>query len=123
MKKIMQLKPVAAAIGTTFIVCAASSSLANTIDNPFGLTELSSGFIVAEEAGKCGTLCGGATPTVNKEGEMNKCASVCGEVQKCGTICGGVTDNSSQGVRPEGKDVEVVKCGSICAATTSSSVN
>ena len=92
MKKI---NPIAAAIGTTFIMSVAASPVVNATENPFGLNELSSGYMVAEETGKCGTLCGGTAPTLNKDGEMNKCGNTCGEVQKCGTLCGGVADTSS----------------------------
>lgn len=108
------LKPIAAAIGTTFAVSLAFSPVANANENPFSLNELSGGFMVAGETGKCGTLCGGAEPKMDSEGKMIKCGNVCGEVEKCGTLCGGVVD------RPQGKeadkDAEVAKCGNICAA-------
>ena len=116
MKKKHSINPVAAAIGTAFVVSVAAGSVANATENPFELNELSSGYMVTEETGKCGTLCGGEKPTMSKDGEMHKCGNTCGEVQKCGTLCGGVADQS-QGV-DVGKDVEVAKCGSICAAVT-----
>jgi hypothetical protein len=108
------LTPLAAAIGTTFVVSLAASPIVNAEENPFALNELSSGFMVAGEAGKCGTICGGEAPTV-KEGEIVKCGGVCGEVAKCGTLCGGFTE-SGEPSSAEGKDAEVAKCGNICAA-------
>lgn len=120
MAKKSTIKPLAAAIGTTFVVSLAASSVTSAATNPFAMNELSSGYMVAEETGKCGTLCGGTTPTMNKDGEMAKCGNICGEVQKCGTLCGGVS-----GANPErsesqdsDKNADVQKCGTICAAMT-----
>ncbi len=113
MSKKTSLKPIMAALGTTFVVSLAASPIVNAAENPFSLNELSGGFMVAGEEGKCGTICGGAAPTM-KDGEMVKCGGTCGEVQKCGTLCGGVTESGAP--RPEGKDTEVAKCGNICAA-------
>ncbi len=48
------LKPIAAALGTTFVVSlAASPIIVQAAENPFALNDLSSGYMVAEE-GKCG---------------------------------------------------------------------
>jgi len=114
MVKKSTLKPIAAALGTTFMVSLAASPIANANENPFSLNELSGGFVVAGEAGKCGSICGGESPSMNEKGEMVKCGNVCGEVAKCGSICGGFTDSGAP--RSEGKDTEVAKCGSICGA-------
>ncbi len=74
------LKPLAAAIGTTFVVALAASPIANAADNPFSLTEISGGYMVADKAeGKCGEgKCGGAKTKDTKETEGK-----CGE-GKCG---------------------------------------
>jgi len=50
-----------AALGTTFVVALAASPIANAADNPFSLTEISSGYMVADQdEGKCGEgKCGG----------------------------------------------------------------
>ncbi|MBI4006153.1 MAG: hypothetical protein HY356_05755 [Gammaproteobacteria bacterium] len=112
MSKKTSLKPIMAALGTTFVVSLTASPIVNAAENPFSLNELSGGFMVAGEEGKCGTICGGANPTV-KDGEMVKCGGTCGEVQKCGSICGGTTATKPG---PESKDTEVAKCGNICAA-------
>jgi uncharacterized low-complexity protein len=67
----MILKPIAAALGTTFVVSLAASPIVQAAENPFALNDLSSGYMVAEE-GACG----------EKEGE-GKCGEKEGE-GKCG---------------------------------------
>ncbi len=56
-----QLKPIAAALGTTFAVTLAASPLANAAENPFSVTTFESGYMVSGDAeGKCGEgKCGG----------------------------------------------------------------
>ena len=70
------MKPLAIALGATFITSLAGTTIANATENPFSMTELSSGYMVAEKAeGKCGEgKCG--------EGKMQK-EGKCGE-GKCG---------------------------------------
>ena len=72
-----KLKPLAIAAGAAFVTTLASTTVANAAANPFAMSELSSGYMVAEMAeGKCGEgKCGGAAKTA-KEGK-------CGE-GKCG---------------------------------------
>ena len=48
-----KLNPLAVALGTTFAISLASSPIVNAADNPFNMTDLGSGYMVAEE-GKCG---------------------------------------------------------------------
>jgi len=76
MAKKPTLKPVAAALGTTFAVALAASPLVNAAENPFSVTNLESGYMVAGDVeGKCGEgKCGGD----KKEAEGK-----CGE-GKCG---------------------------------------
>jgi len=50
MLKKRTLKPVAAVLGTTFAVALAASPIANAANNPFSLTEISSGYMVADQA-------------------------------------------------------------------------
>ncbi len=68
------LKPIAAAIGTTFVIALAASPIANAANNPFSLTEISSGYMIADKAeGKCGEgKCGGDKTKDKKEAE-GKC--------------------------------------------------
>src|SRR3989344_1526848 len=47
------LIPIAAALGTTFVISLAASPVVLAADNPFALNDLSSGYMVAE-AGNCG---------------------------------------------------------------------
>ncbi len=112
------LKPGVVAVRAAFAVALASTGVAaQAAGNPFAMTELSSGFMVAEEAGKCGNICGGNTPKFSDKGEIVKCASTCGEVAKCGNICGGAAALAAANKQPsDGKDHEVAKCGNICAA-------
>ena len=67
----------AVALGAAFVTSLAGTSVANAAENPFGMTELSSGYMVAEsKEGKCGEgKCGGEKKEM-KEGK-------CGE-GKCG---------------------------------------
>ncbi|BAP55114.1 hypothetical protein THII_0817 [Thioploca ingrica] len=57
--------PLALAMGTVFTVSLAQTAIANTQDNPFGMSDLSSGYMVAEakgSEGKCGEgKCGALT--------------------------------------------------------------
>ena len=53
MSKKSTLKPIAAALGTTFVVSLASSPVVQAADNPFAMNELSSGYMVVAE-GNCG---------------------------------------------------------------------
>ena len=71
------LKPLALALGATFVTSLAGTTIANAAENPFSMTELSSGYMVAEsEEGKCGEgKCG--------EGKMKGKEGKCGE-GKCG---------------------------------------
>ena len=71
------LKPIAAALGTTFAVSLAMSPVASATDNPFSMNELSSGYMVADAhsaEGKCGE---------GKCGESKDGEGKCGE-GKCG---------------------------------------
>jgi len=77
MSKKSTMKPLAAAMGAAFVTSLATAPVANAAENPFAMSELSSGYMVASShiEGKCGEgKCGGAKAT--KEGK-------CGE-GKCG---------------------------------------
>lgn len=88
------LKPIAAALGTTFAVSLAISPIANAEQNPFSLTELSGGYIVAdshegkkEGEGKCGEGKCGEKRDTSAEGKCGE--GKCGEKRaahegKCG---------------------------------------
>ena len=106
MSKKTQLKPLAAAIGTTFAVSLAVSPVVNAADNPFSMTQIESGYMVADgHEGKCGEgKCGD-----KKEGEGKCGEGKCGDKKegegKCGEgKCG--DKKESEGKCGEGK------CGS-----------
>ena len=76
------MKPLVFALGAAFATTLSSASIANAADNPFAMTEISGGYMVAAAAeGKCGEgKCG-----EGKSGGEKKAASEgkCGE-GKCG---------------------------------------
>lgn len=76
------LKPIAAALGTTFVVSLATSPIVQAEENPFALNDLSSGYMVAEE-GKCGEGKCGEKEGEGKCGEEKEGEGKCGE-GKCG---------------------------------------
>jgi uncharacterized low-complexity protein len=85
MSKMTGLKPIAAAIGTTFVVSLAVSPIANAAENPFTLNELASGYMVAEHdaEGKCGEgKCGEGKEEGAKEAEGKCGEGKCGEEKK-----------------------------------------
>ncbi len=72
MSKKTTLKPIVAALGTTFAVSLAASPIVNAAENPFALNELSHGYMVADhgEEGKCGEgKCGENKETKGEEGK------------------------------------------------------
>jgi len=95
-------KPLAIALGAAFVTTLAATPVANAADNPFAMSELSSGYMVAEMAeGKCGEgKCGGDKSKTDAEGK-------CGE-GKCG---GDKAKTDAEGKCGEGK------CGGEMKAT------
>jgi uncharacterized low-complexity protein len=80
MAKKLKLKPLAAALGTTFAVTLAASPMANAAENPFSVTAFDTGYMVAGDAeGKCG----GDKGTEGKDAE-GKCGGDKGTEGKCG---------------------------------------
>ena len=117
MSKKTVMKPLSIALGAAFVTSLAGTTVANAADNPFGMKELSSGYMVAEE-GKCGGM-------KDKEG-MKKTEGKCGEGKcgekrkahegKCGEgKCGGTMKESKEGkcggAKKEGMDAEKMKEG------------
>ncbi|MBI4006152.1 MAG: hypothetical protein HY356_05750 [Gammaproteobacteria bacterium] len=101
MSKKTALKPIVAALGTTFAVSLAASPIVNAAENPFALNELSNGYMVADhgEEGKCGEgKCGENKETKGEEGK-------CGE----GMDTEGSSDEEKE-KKAEGKCGEA-KCG------------
>ena len=101
-------KPLAIALGAAFVTSLASASIANAAENPFAMSELAGGYMVAgshmeggdkgKAEGKCGEgKCGGAkTEGAEKATAEGKCGEgKCGGEKKeaegkCGEgKCGG----------------------------------
>jgi uncharacterized low-complexity protein len=94
------IKPLALAAGAAFVTSLASATVANAAENPFAMSELSSGYMVADAAeGKCGE-------GMEKEAE-GKCGEGMkkeGEEGKCGEgKCGGEKKATEEGKCGEGK--------------------
>ncbi len=104
MKTKSELKPLVVAVSAALATGAFAISTANADENPFQMTELSSGYMVADNHG--GAEEGAAEEDKDKEGK-------CGE-GKCGEgKCGGEeadADASGEGKTEEGKCGEG-KCG------------
>jgi len=102
------LRPIAAALGTTFAVSLALSPVANAGQNPFSLNELSGGYMVAghDAEGKCGEGKGegeGKCGEGKDEGEGH-CGEEKGEHEgKCGEGKCGADKNEGEGKCGEGK--------------------
>jgi len=101
MSKPTVMKPLSIALGAAFVASLAGTSIANAADNPFSMTELSSGYMVADsKEGKCGG---------EKKAEEGKCGEgKCGGEKKakegkCGEgKCGG-EKKATEGKCGEGK--------------------
>ena len=106
-------KSLAIALGAAFVTSLAATPVANATANPFAMSELSSGYMVAEMAeGKCGS---------NKKMEEGKCGSgkvmdesksssgMMMEEGKCGANKAKATEGSDK-AKAEGKCGEG-KCG------------
>jgi uncharacterized low-complexity protein len=81
MSKKFELKPISAAVGAALTASVIALPTANADENPFAMTELSSGYVVAGDTeGSCGEgKCG-----EGKCGEEGSCGEgKCGE-GKCG---------------------------------------
>jgi len=89
----LKLNPLAVALGTTFAISLASSPIVNAADNPFNMTDLGSGYMVAEEGscgdkkeeGKCGE---GKCGDKKAEGEGKCGEGKCGDKKKEEGKCG-----------------------------------
>ncbi|MDH5514432.1 MAG: hypothetical protein OEY45_04665 [Gammaproteobacteria bacterium] len=110
MSKTSTLKPLAVAMGAAFVTSLATSPVANAAENPFAMSELSSGYMVADShmEGKCGEgKCGGEKAKATKEGKCGegKCG---GDKAKKEGKCGGDKD---RGCSEEAKAAKEGKCG------------
>jgi uncharacterized low-complexity protein len=92
MTKKTLVKPLSVAIGAAFVGSLAGANVASAADNPFGMTTLSSGYMVSDaHEGKCGgekaaeAKCGGEKKSAEGKcgGEKKAKEGKCGE-GKCG---------------------------------------
>ena len=87
MSQVSTKKPLSIALGAAFATSLAAAPLANAADNPFAMSELSSGYMVAEMAeGKCGEgKCGAdkAKAMATEGADKATAEGKCGE-GKCG---------------------------------------
>lgn len=97
------LKPLAVALGAAFVTTLATTPVVNAADNPFAMSDLSSGYMVADgKEGKCGA-------GKMKDGGMDKMKEgKCGEGKmdkmkegKCGA--GKMKDAGMDKMKKEGK--------------------
>lgn len=70
-----KLKPIASAVGITLAATLAAGSVASADQNPFAVSEMSSGYMVADAEGKCGG---------DKTADEGKCGDKAGDEGKCG---------------------------------------
>jgi uncharacterized low-complexity protein len=105
MSKTTKLKPIAAAIGTGFVVSLSWSPLANAAENPFNATELSGGYMVAagHGEGNCGEKkAEGSCGEKKAEGSCGekKAEGSCGEKKAEGS-CGEKKGEGNCGEKPK----------------------
>jgi len=90
MTKKVQIKPVAAAVGVSFVTALAISIPASAAENPFEAADLDSGYVLAvggddDEEGKCGEgkcsegNCKGDDGDCSGEGEDGDCSGEDGD--------------------------------------------
>lgn len=123
MSKKTNLKPLAVAMGAAFVTSLAGTGTASAASNPFAMSDLSSGYMVAESTeqpaktmeGKCGEgKCGEKMKMKTQEGkcgeQMKMKEGKCGE-GKCGEgKCGEKMMKSMEGKCGEKMKTEG-KCG------------
>ncbi len=116
MSKPTHLKPMAMALGTVFATSLAGMQTANADQNPFSMTQLSSGYMVADaHEGKCGEgKCGAGLKDKAKSMKEGKCGEgmkdkaksmkegKCGE-GKCGAGMADKAKSMKEGKCGEGK--------------------
>jgi uncharacterized low-complexity protein len=102
--------PLILAAGAILTIVLSATSVVNAADNPFSMTSLSSGYLVASADGKCGSgKCGG-----DKAGEAKCGGDKAGEA-KCGgdkageAKCGG--DKGGEAKCGGDKKAGEAKCG------------
>lgn len=89
-----KLKPIASAVGIALATTLAASPLASADQNPFSVSEMSNGYMVADAEGKCGEgKCGDDKAKAEDEGKCGE--GKCGE-GKCGADEGDEGDEDAE---------------------------
>ena len=79
MVKKSKISPLTTALGASFTISLALSPIAHATDNPFEVTSLSSGYMVADgHEGKCGEGKCGDKKTSDSEKDKKDSEGVCG---------------------------------------------
>lgn len=124
MSKKTTLKPLAVAMGAAFVTSLAGTGTASAESNPFAMSDLSSGYMVAENTeqpaktmeGKCGEgKCGEKMKMKTQEGkcgeQMKMKEGKCGE-GKCGEkMMKSMEGKCGEKMKTEGKEKMEGKCG------------
>jgi uncharacterized low-complexity protein len=97
-------KPLAAAVGAAIVTTLAAMPAANAEDNPFGMTSLASGYMVAEKEGKYGEAKCGAGKGAGAKKSEGKCGNSKEHEGKCG-------DSKVQEGKCGGSKAHEGKCG------------
>jgi len=103
-----KMTPIAAAIGTAFALSLATAPVSADTANPFGMTDLNSGYqqLAGAHEGKCGEGKCGAKKKAKKEGKCGegKCGGAKATEAKCGEgKCGAKKKAKKEGKCGEGK--------------------
>ena len=109
MSKQNRKKSLAIAMGATLATGLVAGTAAYANDNPFGMTQLSSGYMVAGKEGKCGEgKCGEGKGAKKMEGKCGE--GKCGEGKGAKKMEGKCGEGKCGGKKTEGKCGEG-KCG------------
>ncbi len=113
MSRQITLKPIAAALGTTFAVSLALSPIANAGQNPFSMNELSGGYMVADADTHAEGSCGEGKKEAEGKcgaGKDTSAEGKCGE-GKCGEKRAAHEGKCGEGKCGEGKKKAEGSCG------------
>ncbi len=107
MSKKNSYSPLTIAVGAAFATSLMGSAVANAADNPFGMTELSHGYQVADAKSKEGT-CGANKASMDKEHSGKDMD----EDKQAGTAMGsGNMEDGHGAMDAAGKKIPEGKCG------------
>ena len=91
-----KISPLSAALGASFTISLTVSPIVNAADNPFEVTSLGSGYMVADShegkcgEGKCGEgKCGDKKDSEGKCGDKKDSEGKCGDKKDSEGKCGG----------------------------------